>query len=280
MTYMRVGRKVPVMTSYEESHFSREGVVDIDAAVVGVSQARWEQLLESESTKEKAAEIMRHNRFDILPVVSGEEVKAYFRTDKWNDYSNVSEETIKHCDVIPFHTHIRDVIKGFALESRNFYFLHSEHRIVGLISVVNLNCRQVKVYLFSLISELEVRLSHFITEHVAEETLLNMTFGRAESTKYEEPQKRFQHDRANGIDLPLVEYLYLSDLIKVIIEQRLCARLGYTPDRFRGNFFSLNDLRHAVAHPTRSIVTHEYSAKQLWEKIDRVEEALFVFSRV
>jgi hypothetical protein len=92
--------------------------------------------------------------------------------------------------VIPFHTHIRDV-KGLALESRSFYFLHNERRIVGLISVVNLNCRQVKVYLFSLLSELEVRLGNFIAAHVSEDELLNMTFGAKEKEKYEEVKKRY-----------------------------------------------------------------------------------------
>ena len=66
-----------------------------------------------------------------------------------------------------------------------------ERRIVGLISVVNLNCRQVKVYLFSLLSELEVRLGNFIATHVSEDELLHMTFGAKEKEKYEEVKKRF-----------------------------------------------------------------------------------------
>ena len=156
------------MSPHEEAHFLREGVVDINAAVVGISRSRWQSLQDSDATKEKAAAIMRQERFDVLPIIGGAEVKKYFRTDKWNDYSNISQESITHRDVIPFHAHVREVIKGFALESRNFYFLHNERRIVGLISVVNLNCRQVKVYLFSLIGELEVRLGAFITEHVSQ----------------------------------------------------------------------------------------------------------------
>src|SRR5437870_13866423 len=99
---------------------------------------------------------MRGAQIDILPVMNGSRVTKYFRTHQWNDYSNVVEALVRHADAIPFNAHIRDVIRGFALEERNFYFLQNERRIIGLISLVNLNCRQVKVYLFSLLTDLEV----------------------------------------------------------------------------------------------------------------------------
>jgi hypothetical protein len=49
----------------------------------------------------------------------------------WNDYSSVVRRTITHRDVIPFTTPLRNVIQGFALESKDFYLLGSERRIVG-----------------------------------------------------------------------------------------------------------------------------------------------------
>jgi hypothetical protein len=264
------------ISPYEEAHFLREGVVDINAAVVGISKARWTCIEASDTTKEQAAAIMCQQRFDVLPIVNGTEIKQYFRTQKWGDYSSISQETITHRDVIPFHMHIRDVIKGFALESRNFYFLHNERRIVGLISVVNLNCRQVKVYLFSLLSELEVRLGNFIAAHISEDELLQMTFGEKEKEKHEDVKKRYQEDKTTGVDACFVEYLYLSDLINIIIKQKLYERLRYSRTRFEKSLGSLNDLRHAVAHPARSIITDKHPVEKLWERIDRVEEALFL----
>jgi len=264
------------ISPYEDAHFLREGVVDINAAVVGISKARWTCIAESEATEIQAIAIMRQHRFDILPIVNGADVKKYFRTHKWNDYSSISQETITHRDVIPFHTHIRDVIKGLAVESRHFYFLHNERRIVGLLSVVNLNCRQVKVYLFSLLSELEVRLGNFIAAHISEDELLKMTFGEKEKEKHEDVKKRYQEDKTTGSDARFVEYLYLSDLINIILKQKLYERLGYSRTRFEKTLGSLNDLRHAVAHPARSIITNKHPVKKLWERINWVEEALFI----
>lgn len=264
------------ITLYEDAQFMREGVVDINAAVVGISKVRWTCITEREATNEQAAAIMRQQRFDILPIVNDAEIKKYYRTHKWNDYSSISQDTITYRDVIPYHTHIHDVIKALAIESRNFFFLHNERRIVGLVSVANLNCRQVKVYLFSLLSELEVRLGNFISSHVSEDVLLKMTFETKEKEKHEEVMKRYQQDKKTGSDASFVEYLYLSDLINIIIKQKLYDQLGYSRTRFENRLGSLNELRHAVAHPARSIVTDKHPVEKLWERIDRVEEALFI----
>ena len=114
----------------EDSHFLRETVVDIDAAVVGVSSARWTAIPETEATPDRAAEIMEANHFDTLPIESAKGVKAYFQTDTWNDYSSMARRAVTHRDVIPHKTPLRNVIRGFASEARNFYFLSNERRIM------------------------------------------------------------------------------------------------------------------------------------------------------
>ena len=55
-------------TTYDDTRFLRETVVDVDAAVVGVSKARWEAIAEREASVEEAARRMQANRFDILPI--------------------------------------------------------------------------------------------------------------------------------------------------------------------------------------------------------------------
>ena len=136
----------------EELRFLRESIVEVDAAVVGISSTRWTAIPESEANPGNAAPIMKANRFDVLPIVVGFAVKEYFCADEWNTYTSISRKAITHRDVIPFDTRLRDVIRGFALDSRHFYFLNNNRKIIGLISVANLNCRAVKVYLFSLLA--------------------------------------------------------------------------------------------------------------------------------
>jgi hypothetical protein len=260
----------------EDTRFLRESVVDIDAAVVGISSARWTSIPLAEATSDRAAQIMSANRFDTLPIESPGGVKEYFQTQVWNDYSSVVRRTVIHRDVISFTAPLRNVIQGFALESRNFYFLGSERRIVGLISIANLNCRQVKVYLFSLLSELEIQLGNLVSRHCSEPELLEMTFGTNENPKYADVKERYKSDKAKGVDVPFVEYLYLSDLFKVIRKRSLFDQLGYqSGGKFDDAFGPLVSLRDAVAHPTRSLITDPKSCKKLWEQIDQVEGVLF-----
>ena len=219
---------------------------------------------------------MSDHRFDILPILATDGVREYFHTKVWDDYSTVNRERITHRDVISFATPLRDVIQGFALKSRHFYFLGNERRIVGLISVANLNCRQVRVYLFSLLSELELELGKLISDRCEDSELLDLTFGTDPKPKYEGVKQRYNSDKAKGIDVPFVEYLYLSDMIKVIRKKKLYDQLGYqSAGKFEDAFGSLVELRDAVAHPTRSLIVDSASCNKLWERIDRIEEALF-----
>ncbi len=261
--------------TFDDAPFRREAIVNIDAAVVGISKSRWMAIEDSQATIEQAAEIMRTHRFDVLPIDDGTAIKSYFLTDHWNDYTVISRRAITHRDIIPSGTGIRDVIKGLATESRLFYFLGDEDRIAGLVSVANLNARQVKVYLFSLLSDLEMRLGQVVNANIPEDDVVNATFGPSTDAKYRSVRERYQRDRANGVEVPVVEYLYLSDFIQVINEKELYRRFGYERKEYAEAFASFNKLRQQIAHPTRSIVTHPDAVGDLWRTIDRIEEALF-----
>ena len=258
----------------EDFYFLRESVVDIDAAVVGVGRSRWTYIAAEDASEKTALELMKSNRFDILPIVEDGKVKEYYQTQEPNDFSQAAKQTITYRDVVPLHTHVRDVIKSFAEHDRTFYFLSNENEVVGLITVANLNCRQVKTYLFSLLSELEIRLGQFVSERIPEDELLAMTFGEAVKDKHENVKERFEEDRGKGIELAFVEYLYLSDLIDLVLRTDLYKDLGYTKKAFK-KVNSLNELRHAVAHPARSIVGNRDATTTLWRRIDRIEELLF-----
>lgn len=257
--------------------FLRNGIIDVDAAVVGVGSRSWVCIAHSDAQEETAQRIMQCRRFDVLPVNGEDRVTEYFRTETWNDFGKIRREPITHRDVMPARTSIRDVIKGFAETDRVFYFLTDEGWISGLVTIVNLNCRQVKVYLFGLISELETRLGEFIVERVSANDLYELTFGGGLERKHRAVHNRYLRDKKNGVEVPLVEYLYLLDLIEVVDERQLFGVLGYDREKFKTSFCAYNELRNAVAHPTRSIVTSPSCVNDLWGKIDGIEDALFRF---
>lgn len=234
-----------------DTHFLTDDVVDVNAAVIGIGRKRWDAVKEEQANETTARVFMEERRYDILPIESASGVREYFQTKNWNDYSVVQKKRIKDDDIIPYQTLLKDLIDKFVLESRRFFFLGEEEDIVGLVSIVHLNARQVKVYLFNLLSELEIRLSSFLSFKVPEWELLKMKFETSDENKgnsYEEVKDNYKQDKSNGMDAAFTEYLYLSHFIRIIRKRGLHEDLGYSATQF-DKLGSLNDLRNQVAHP-------------------------------
>ena len=148
------------------------------------------------------------------------------------------------------------------------------------MTVADLNCRQVRTYLYSLLSELEMRLGQFLLAQVSEQELLEMTSTDDSAGKYEPARKQFQADREKGVEARFVDYFYLSDLINIIKKKNLCSKLGYcSKTDFGDSLGPLNELRKTIAHPIRSVITGANTVDQLWDRIDHVEDALFRLRR-
>ena len=258
----------------EADHFQRTVVVEVDAAVVGISRHNWDEVQETTSADEAAA-IMREKKYDVLPISGGGSVRSYFATSQWNDYERVEKQLIRHTDTVHYKTPIREIIRGFGSGERAYYFLANDREIVGLVSIVNLNCRQVKTYLYSLISELEASLADLLSAFTDEKSLKTYMFREPLPKKRADIKERYTKDVAQGVDAPFLEYLYLSDLIKAACKFGIPELLGYSKKTFDKKLHQVNDLRHAVAHPTRSLITDELPPKLLWERVDTIEEALF-----
>jgi hypothetical protein len=261
------------MTRMPDPRFLTGRLVSPTAAVAGISRNGWTALEEVNPREEQARTIMSRERFDVLPIETDGSVNAYFHMLGWNDYSKVGRANITGEDLLPFDTQVRDVVRCLADQSRLFFFLSDASDVVGLISVVNLNRRPVKVWLFSLISEIEIRLGGFLSRHCKDEEMYALTLGRA-TPKYDEVKRRYRTDRDHGLELPVVEYLYFSDLVDLVIEKGLYCQLDYSRTRFKRSLGSLVELRDEVAHPARSIVREPEAVPKLWRRVQTIEDVL------
>lgn len=243
----------------------------VTAAMVGISDQRWEHVTEVEASDDVAVRSrMRDKRFDIMPIVAVDRTQEYFVTAVWNDYSTIVRKAISGEDTIPYNTDLREVIRRFAVDQRHFYFLSGPKPVVGLISIVNLNCRQVKVFLFNLIAELELDLTGLVDRHISEAALLAMSEGH--KGDFAESRNYYEKDKSEGVEAPFLEYLTLSTLINIVSSQGLYKTLGYTRTRFK-KLGTLVKLRNDVAHPARSLVTNSSSCLELWGKLQLLEES-------
>ncbi len=263
-----------------DPRFTTGDLVRLTAAVAGISQYSWESLTVDEATEDCAKARMAERRYDVLPIETDGSATAYFKTLEWNDYSSIARANISEADLIPFDTDIREVVRGLAEKSRLFYFLSDDHGVVGLISVVNLNRRPVKVWLFSLLSEVEMRLGEYLSGQCKDDKeIYDLTLACSKARKHDAVKKRYKADQENGLDLPLVEYLYFADLIDAVCAKGLYAQLGYTQSGFEESLRPLVDLRNRVAHPSQSLIREPEEIGSLWGRVKGAGEAINALKR-
>jgi hypothetical protein len=96
-------------------------------------------------------------------------------------------------------------------------------------------------------------------------------------TKYGSIQERYNSDKAKGVEVPFVQYLYLTDMVNAIRKKKLFRSLGYQSAGKCGDALGsvVSLLRDAVAHPIRSLIVDPESCTKLWEQIDQIEGVLF-----
>lgn len=264
----------------EEIFYLDEGHIKITAASVGISSRRWTSINASEITDDNYKATMKDNRFDILPIVSDQSTREFFRTVIPNKYDNIQRDAITHKDVLPLDTLIREVIKGFVTENRTFYFLTYHSRITGLITLGNLNCRQVQVHIFGLICELERTLSEFIADNLSKQQLENfMTEKAATNDKMKKTWEHYQGLVQLDLENNLIEHLFLIDFFSIIEHFGIFTKLGYSKGQW-GDLTSINELRHLVAHPTRSLLDKDNDVNRLWKRIGKIEDLTFRLNQI
>lgn len=255
-------------------HYRRDNVVDVDAAVVGVSRLRWESLTpDAAADLNRAQQIMAERQFDLMPVdADSGEIRAYVKTENWGDYSAAKLHEIASDDLLPQRTPLEEIVRAFAIHRRDFFFLTSYGRVTGLITIVNLNCRQVRVFLYGLLNELEVAFGRLVQSEINRGAL---TVDDVLSNVPPAVREAFERNRDRGVDSEVVEYLYLPNLIKVIRKRGFYDALGYdSGGSFEKPFNRLVKLRNKVAHPVRSLVDAPDAAEKLWRDVSLIEQAL------
>ncbi len=158
----------------EDLYFLDEGKVNITSASVGISKLRWKCILEEEDNGQNHIKIMKEGRYDHLPIIPKNGlISEYYKTKIPDNFENIDRHKISYQDVLPLDTKIEIVIEKFYKEKRTFYFLNYNKNISGLITLGNLNCKQVQVYIFSLICELENELALFLNHHLSHSDINN-----------------------------------------------------------------------------------------------------------
>lgn len=263
----------------EDIFFQDEGQVRITAASIGISRSRWISVKEDEIMTNKHLDLMKKNRFDQLPIESNAgTVTEYFKTSAPNNYEKITKSEIKYYDIIPLETNIRDVIDKFANQERTFFFLRYQKNISGLITLGNLNCKQVQVYIFSLICELERELGDFLNSKLTNQQIKDWIQNKIDPNNSQDKYKLILDNYNNLTELDLenqlTEHFFLVDFFNIINDKNLFSELNYSKSEWK-DLRNINDLRNRIAHPTRSLIDNENKIDKLQRLISKIEDLTF-----
>ena len=263
----------------EDIYFQDEGQVRITAASVGISKIRWTSVKQEEIDEGRHLELMKKNRFDHLPIEPTQgPITEFLKTSEPNNFKNIERHKIKYEDIIPLDTSIREVIERFANSNRTFFFLRYQKNISGLITLGNLNCKQVQVYLFSLICDLERELGEFLNSNLENQEIRDWVESMSYSSEYKAKYKKMlrTYDDLVNLDLEnqLTEHFFLLDFFSIFMEKQMYVKFDYKLEEW-DDLNTINDLRNRVAHPTKSLLDKKNDIHNLQKQIYRIEDLLF-----
>ena len=222
---------------------------------------------------------MRENRFDHLPIEPTKGIiTQFFKTIEPNNFNNIHKQTIGFEDVIPIDTNIKDVIERFAVNNRTFYFLAFHKKITGLITLSNLNCKQVQIYIFSLICELERELGDFLNSCLTNQQIKSWIESKMDVNESKDKFKlileNYKELTESDLENQLTEHLFLIDFFNIITEKELFELLNFSKCKWK-NLSSINELRKRIAHPTRSLLDKKNDIHKLKERLNKIEDLVF-----
>jgi hypothetical protein len=151
------------------------------------------------------------------------------------------------------------------LLNRQWLMVLDGHATTGFVVAADLNKQPARTYFYLLVASFEAGLADVIRSWAgaAEERILD-ELTNAQRRRVTAARTAA---RREDVDADLVAYLYLSDLLRIVGRvPELRRAVGATSGRaWAKRTGSLNELRHAVMHPTRDLLDRERPLGRLIE---------------
>lgn len=151
-----------IQVDEEQFFFERFSLVDIDAATIGISRWSWDSIATSmDNWMQIGLLVIIEKRYDVLPIVRDSTIDSYLSLGENNE-----PKEIQISDSIHFRTPALGSLSSLVNKGRNHIFLHNDaHKIVGLLSASNYNCREFATVVFNIITAYESAVANAIREN-------------------------------------------------------------------------------------------------------------------
>jgi predicted transcriptional regulator len=226
---------------------------------------------------------MRDRNIDVIPMLQGEDLE----TGDISEYvdqeimqkrkedgctrcgdvaQRISEENRMNEDL-----HIKEIMSTYLSRANRpkmpFFLVDANDQITGLITLADFDKVAVKMYLFALISELEVSLLDIVSKRYSElKELCRCPYCLRE--------RESRKNRSNSDSLDEYYYLNLRELLHIVIESDIIERLERRVDALNNkDYEDIALLRNAVDH-CKPLVSGDFPIDRLVKIHERIRNLI------
>ena len=172
--------------------------------------------------------------------------------DILNNYTN----SITHEDLISDSTPIAKILE--VLSKKEYLFVIYGNEITGIITIADINKPPVRIYIFGIISLLEMHLNLWINHYYPNESWIKNIIKR----RIEEAQKIYEKRKGDNLDLSLLECIQLCDKRDLLNKNRNFREcFKFSKKQFDKFIKRAERIRNELAHSQNSITSN-----MSWEK--------------
>lgn len=197
----------------------------------------------------------REEHYSFLPVRQDGDIVGIGRTDELAAGSEWMPLTSDW--LIASNTPIIDLVSLFAERPEQVFFVLHGKEVGGLVAPADLNKTPARASIYVLLSEFERRLGDLILTVLPSEEKYCRDL---HSSVVKDARSRRRKSRVNDLDLELLRYMYLRDLLVIVRHhQALREDLGFFAERNDKQISAwlddINDVRNLVGHPVRPLIS-------------------------
>jgi hypothetical protein len=207
--------------------------------------------------------------FDVIPVVQNNRIIGVL------EKGTTHRQPLSDRWLISRDTGIPDLVCLFAKTRQKAFLVLHKQDVIGLVSPADLNKLPARVYIYNLIGELELALMELIKSQFSyrEESIIDL-LGETRCAKLQDISKDLEEGNA---DVGLIQQLYLSDLIEIVVkDQNLRIILGFASrNKAKDYLGGLNELRHRTMHLVKPLLEKvPEDLDKLHQRVNRAMEIL------
>lgn len=219
-------------------------------------------------------ELMKKHDFDVFGITDNNEINGYV---EYSDFeNNCSSPSIKHfdaSDLIADSTPLIDVFPLLKEEPHRLFVLFG-NQVRGIITISDLQKITIRMFLFGLISLLEMKMTHVIRNRYENESWKN----KITSERLEDAQEVYDDKIVTNENIGLLDCLQFADKKKIILKSNdVIYEIGESKKYIDNILFHAMDLRDKLAH-SRDLI--ELSGSKIIELSIEIDELLEKMSEI